>query len=154
MVASKVIVLSVSVCQIIHSECSSIKYIFSNLLKILWYTNYKTRILIVSRWLSFLGWWKRFGNIFVQDVADPRIIHGNKLGEVLVDPDLIDAWPLDVECLQQLFLSPRSFLSQLPLADRRGREAQRVKVARSLSSEGLYRRTAQGASAKVQHVIM
>ena len=79
----------------------------------------------------------------VQNVADASIVHRDELSELLVDPDLVDAGPLDVEGLEELLLSARPSLGELPLADRGGGEAESVQVARALPGQEVSHRDEQ-----------
>ena len=65
----------------------------------------------------------------VKDIADASIVHCDELSELLVDPDSVDAGPLDVECLERLLLSARPSLGEFPLSHRRGGEAESVQVS-------------------------
>ena len=69
---------------------------------------------------------------FVKNVADASVVHRDKLSELLVNPDLVDAGPLDVEGLQQLLLTTRAGLGKFPLPDRRGRQTESVQISRAL----------------------
>ena len=79
----------------------------------------------------------------VQNIADPSIVHRDELSELLVDPDLVDAGPLDVEGLEELLLSARPSLGELPLADRGGGEAESVQVPRALPGQEVSHRDEQ-----------
>ena len=79
----------------------------------------------------------------VQNVADAGIVHRDELSELLVDPDLVDAGPLDVEGLEELLLSTRPSLGELPLADRRGGETESVQVSRALPGQKVSQRDGQ-----------